>query len=390
MLSLAPSADVVLEIDLNAIQANFHTISTMVGPYVRVAAVVKCDGYGLGLIEIARALVAAGCDLLFVGDLHEALLLRSSEIGVEVAIFRPEFARIPQYHRSDRLIPVVNSCVELDTISASGEAQKYFLNVETGLSRGGLTFDDLRRRYLQGIFRRHPPSVVLSHLACSDRVADPVNVLQRNRFRAISNLLSPAHYSIAASAGVWLGKSYHLDMVRVGSALYGLNNAGIQPNPLKAVVSLRAKILDVLNVPKGEAVGYGATFRTVRASRIAILGIGYKHGVPWACGNKISVHFGGYSAPLIGRVSMEHTEIDITDVPEALCGSGTFVELLADNFTVNDLAAAADVYPQEVLMRLGAGCTRRYLHDFSPFAGFQDGQQCRRQVSPVRPQAVDE
>ncbi|MER8802263.1 alanine racemase [Mesorhizobium sp. M0998] len=374
MLSLAPRADVVFEINLNAVQANFQTISAVVGPYVRVAAVVKSDGYGLGLIEITRALVTAGCDLLFVGDLHEALLLRSSKIGAAVAVLCDEFTRLRQYYRSDRLIPVVNNCGELDTISASGEAQIYFLNVETGFSRQGLTFNDIRRGYLCGTFKQHPPSVVMSHLACSDRVADATNVLQRNRFRAISDLLEPARYSLAASAGVWLGKAYHLDIVRVGSALYGLNNAGIQPNPLQPVVRLRAKILDVRNVPKGEAVGYGATFRTIRASRIAILGIGYKHGVPWACGNKIYVRLAEYSAPVIGRMSMEYAVVDVTDFPEALCGPGVFVELLGETFTVNDLAAAADVYPQEVLTRLGAGCTRRYVNDSSATAGFRAGQ----------------
>ncbi|WJI81106.1 MULTISPECIES: alanine racemase [unclassified Mesorhizobium] len=362
MLSLTRRTDVVLEVNLNAVQTNFQTILDVVGPYVRVAAVVKNDGYGLGIIEVSRALVAAGCDLLFVGDLHEALTLRSSKIDAAVAVFCDEFTRVRQYYRSNRIIPVVNNCGELDTISASAEPQTYFLNVETGFSRLGLTFDDVRRRYLCGTFKRHPPSVVLSHLACSDRVADAMNVLQKNRLHAISDLLKPAHCSISASAGVWLGEAFHLDMVRVGSALYGLNNAGIQPNPLQPVVRLRAKILDVRDVPKGEAVGYGATFRTARASRIAILGIGYKHGIPWACGGKISVRCAGYSAPLVGRMSMEYTAVDITDVPEGLCGPGIFVELLGENFTLNDLAAAADVYPPEMLMRLAAGCSRRYLN----------------------------
>ncbi|RWE79240.1 MAG: alanine racemase [Mesorhizobium sp.] len=362
MLSLVRPADVVFEINLAAIQANFQTISALVGPHVRVAAVVKSDAYGLGLVEIARALIDAGCDLLFVANLHEALLLRSSHIDAAVAVFCDEFARFGRWYRSNGLIPVVNNCAELDAINAAGETQTYFLNVETGFSRLGLAFVDVRRTYLSGAFEGHPPSVVLSHLACSEYVADATNVLQRNRFRAIYDLLKPARGSLAASAGVWLGKSYHFDMVRVGSALYGLNNAGIQPTPLQPVTSLRAKVLDMRTVARREAVGYGATFRTARISRVAIVGIGYKHGLPWTCANKISVRFSGYSAPLIGRISMEYIMIDVTDVPEALCGPGTFVELLGEDFTVDDLAGAAGVNPQEVLTRLGAGCTRRYLN----------------------------
>ncbi|RWH49854.1 MAG: alanine racemase [Mesorhizobium sp.] len=360
MLSLPRAVDVVFEIDLGAIQENFQTISALVEPHVSVAAVVKSDAYGLGLVEIARALIDAGCDLLFVANLHEALILRSSHIEQAVAVFCDEFTRFGQCYRSKGLIPVINNGAELEAINATAR-QAYFLNVETGLSRLGLAFVDVRRAYLSGTFDRYSPLVVLSHLACSERVADATNVVQRNRFQKIYDLLRPTRGSLAASAGVWLGKSYHFDMVRVGSALYGLNSAGIQPSPLQPVVRLRAKILDVRNVARGEAVGYGATFRTVRTSRIAIVGIGYKHGLPWACANKISVRFAGHSAPLIGRISMEYITIDITDVPEALCVPGSFVELLGKDFTVEDLASAAGGKPQELLTRLGAGCTRRYL-----------------------------
>lgn len=354
------AATAVFEIDLGAIQANFEAISALVGPQVRVAAVVKSDAYGLGLVEIAKALVAAGCNLLFVANLDEALLLRSSHIDGGIAIFCDDFSRFGRCYRSNGLIPVVNNFSDLKAVSAAG-TQRYFLNVETGFSRLGLAVADVRRAYLLGAFDRHPPSFVLSHLACSEHPADPTNVLQRNRFQAIYDLLMPTPGSLAASAGVWLGKSYHFDMVRVGSALYGLNDAGIEPNPLQPVVRLQAKILDVRNVAMHEAVGYGATFRTARPSRVAIAGVGFKHGLPWACANKVSVRFAGFSAPLIGAISMEYTMIDITDVPEALCGPGVFVELLGKDFTIDDLAAAAGINQHEVLTRLGAGCTRQYL-----------------------------
>ncbi|MCA1409181.1 alanine racemase [Ensifer sp. IC3342] len=367
MLPLVRAEDVVLEINLGAIQANFRTVSTLVGPRVRVAAVIKSDAYGLGIVDIARALIDAGCDLLLVANLDEGLLLRSSFIGVEIAVFHDQLDKFGRWYRAHRLIPVVNNCRELDAISTEGNRQMYFLNVETGFSRFGLGIDDVRSQCVLRTFERHRPSVVLSHLACSECAWDGTNILQRDRFRAICDLLRPTRGSLAASAGVWLGKPYHFDMVRVGSALYGINTAGAQPNPLQPVTKLRARILDVCNVPPGEAVGYGATFRTARASRVAVAGIGYKHGLPWSCANKLSVRFAGYSAPVIGRISMEYITIDITDLPKALCGPGAFVELLDEDFTVGDLAAAAGVSPQEVLTRLGAGCTRQYLNSSSPF-----------------------
>ncbi|MER9895776.1 alanine racemase [Mesorhizobium sp. M0119] len=377
-LSLVRPADVVLEIDLAAIRANFQNVSTLVGPQVRVAAVVKSDAYGLGLVNIARTLIDAGCDLLFVANLDEALLLRSSFSGIAIAVFRDEFDRFGTWYQSHDLIPVVNNCKELHAVSTAGEAQTYFLNVETGFSRFGLSVGDLQHKYLLRTLERYRPSIVLSHLACGECIWHAANVLQRDRFRAVYDLLKPTRGSLAASAGVWLGKSYHFDMVRVGSALYGISKAGAQTNPLQPVAKLRARILDMRNVPAGEAVGYGATFRTVRASRVAIVGIGYKHGLPWSCANKIFVRLAGYSAPLIGRISMEYMTIDITDVPAGRCSPGTFVELLTEDFTVNDLAAAAGVSPQEVLTRLGAGCTRKYLNLSSPSAAFTASRRRRR------------
>ncbi|MER9408195.1 alanine racemase [Mesorhizobium caraganae] len=359
--TLVRPANAVFEVNLGAIQANFQVISALVGPHVRVAAVVKSDAYGLGLVKIARALINAGCDLLFVANLDEALLLRSSHVDGLIAVFWDDLAKFGRSYRSNGLIPVVNNCAQLEAVMAT-RTQPYFLNVETGFSRFGLTFSDVRRAYLSGTFDRFPPSVVLSHLACSERVADQTNILQRNRFRTIYDLLRPASGSLAASAGVWLGKSYHFDMVRVGSALYGLNDAGIQPNPLQPVAGLRARILDVRNVARRESVGYGATFRTDRNSRVAIAGIGFKNGLPWACANKISVRIAGYLAPVIGTICMEYIVVDITDVPEALSSPGTFVTLLNEDFTVDDLATSVGANPAELLTRLGAGCTRRYLN----------------------------
>ncbi|MDX8499060.1 alanine racemase [Mesorhizobium sp. VK4C] len=382
--SLARPDDVVLEIDLAAVRANFRYVAALVGPYVTVAAVVKSDAYGLGLVNIAKALIETGCDLLFVANLDEAILLRSRFGRIAIAVFRDEFDRFGGFYQSYGLIPVVNNCKELHAVCAAGEAQTYFLNVETGFSRFGLSVGDIHRNYLLRTFERCRPSILLSHLACGECIWDETNVLQRDRFRSVYDLLRPTGGSLAASAGVWLGKSYHFDMVRVGSALYGIDTAGVQATRLQPVVKLRARILDVRDVPAGEAVGYAATFRTIRSSRVAIVGIGYKHGLPWSCANKIAVRMGNHSAPSIGRISMEYIMIDITDVPAGHCIPGTFVELLTEDFTVNDLAAAAGVSPQETLTRLGAGCTRKYVNSCSSSAGFTANRSMAAMSSPSR------
>ena len=360
MMFLRAVPDVVLEVSLDAVRANFLTVAAQVAPSVRTAAVVKSDAYGLGMVPVAKALVEAGCDFFFVANLEEALLLRSVCPQVPIAVFRDDLRRLSSFYRKHKLIPVVNNRSDLDILCSFDSRCTYFLNVETGFSRLGLGFDEMRRLYLAGTFVRNPPSAVLSHLACSDDVADPTNSLQKNRFLAACELIKPPRASLAASAGVWLDKSYHFDMVRVGSALYGLNNAGVQPNPLRPVVRLMARILEVREVARREAVGYGATFRPARRSRLATIGVGYKHGLPWPSANKISIQFGEFSAPLVGRVSMEYIMADVTDVPESLLRDDMFAEILGTDFTAGHLAEVTGANPQEILTRLGAGCPKRY------------------------------
>lgn len=355
------SCKAVLEVDLAAIQANFRTMRGLVDPAATVAAVVKSDAYGLGLLPVAKALHDAHCDFFFVANLDEATRLRCVLPDVSIAVLQDEIAHFEQIYRSERLIPVANNERDLHAIGGHAVTQRYFLNADTGFSRFGLTFAEIRRLYFAETFRSKRPYGVISHLACSDLAGDALNTLQRNRFSAVSDLLRPMIRTLSASAGVWLGRSYHFNMARVGSALYGLNNARIQPNPLLPVVRLSTKIVDVRTLSRNEAVGYGATYRTARETRLGIAAIGYTHGLPWSCANRISVRVGNFTAPVIGRISMEYVTIDLTEIPESVAGPGTWVTLLDDKFGPDDLALAAAVNAQEIITRLGNGCSKRHV-----------------------------
>ena len=279
-------SNAVLEVDLAAIQANFRTMRRLVDPAATVAAVVKSDAYGLGLLPVAEELHDARCDFFFVANFDEASRLRCVLPDASIAVLQDEVADFGQIYRSERLIPVANNERDVHAIGRHPLTRRYFLNVDTGFSRFGLTFAEARRLYFAETFRSKPPYGVMSHLACSDLAGDALNTLQRKRFSAVSDLLRPMIRTLSASAGVWLGRSYHSHMVRVGSALYGLNNAGVQPNPLVPVVHLSTKIVDVRGVSRNEAVGYGATYRTAREIRLGIAAIGYTQGLPWLCANK--------------------------------------------------------------------------------------------------------
>jgi alanine racemase len=362
MLSTWVPGDSALEIDLAAVEENFRIVSAMIGPRVLLGAVVKSDAYGLGMVPIADSLHALGCNLFFVGNIEEALDLRAQIAKADIAVLCDNFSHFHEIYRRERLTPVLNSTEDVKTLARLTHRQPFILNVETGFSRLGISLSDIRDLHLAGFFTAHRPLALMSHLACSECAADETNILQRHRFQAACTLVKPQLASLAASAGLWLGESYRFGMVRVGSALYGLNNAGVQPSPLRPVVRLNARVLDIRNVPPREAVGYAASYRTTRPSRLAVLGIGYKNGIPWSCANRISVRFGNYRAPIVGRISMEFVTAEITDVPEHLCHPGALASILDDDFGPEQLAKAAGVVPQEILVRLGGGCTRRYVH----------------------------
>lgn len=354
------SPTAVLHIDLASLIANYRLIESLVGPEVRVSAVVKSDAYGLGLLPVAQTLHEASVSDFFVADLDEGARLRAELPNATINVLGDDIPGALAEYRRYGLTPVVNSPEDFARIKDEGDGSAYVLNVETGFSRLGLAYDAVRAAYLAGDFDRRRPSLLMTHLACSDIPESPLNERQRHRFAAVRQLLPRTPISLAASAGVWLGPAYHGDAVRIGSALYGFNNPGLRPNPLAPVVRLSAQIIHIADVARKEAVGYAATFRTQRASRIAVLGIGYRQGLPWACAGKIDVRIGAFAAPVVGRVSMEYVNIDVTDIPETLATRGAWVDILHEAFTPDDLAAVLGVNAQEVLTRLGGGACHVY------------------------------
>lgn len=359
MSTYLPAA-ALLRVDLAAIQANYRHMQSLAEPRVVHAAVVKSDAYGLGLVPLAKALIDAGCSFFFVGNLEEGVRLRSACRNVSIAVFRGDLRKYAAVYERHGLLPVVNGLDEMRLIRQSFGLLPFILNVDTGLTRLGLSPLQVTSLYLDGAFDHLPLTGVMSHLACGAQLGEPINELQRRRFESLYLLLRPCWGSLVASSGVWLGHRYHFDLTRLGSALYGLNDPRIRPNPLQPVLRLSAPIVDVRTLCQGEAVGYGATFRAQRCSQIAIVGMGYMHGLPRACGNRMAAHIGPFSTPVIGRVSMEYLTIDVTGIPEGLCHPGAWVDLLDERFTVDDMADVSGVAAQEILLRLGAACLREY------------------------------
>jgi alanine racemase len=341
------------------VQKNYATMRAQTAAGVRHGAVLKCDAYGLGAWPIAEALVEAGCALFFVADLDAALTLRAAFPKVTIVALDGYQAQRASEYRHHDVIAVANDLHDIAALWQGAGTAPYILNIDTGLNRRGLPPRAVTRLYLEGMFSRMPPTGVMSHLACAAAADHPMNDLQRRRFQPFHALLRPAWGSLAASCGVWLGPRYHFEVTRLGSALFGLDDRRMRPSPLKPVLTLSAEVVDVRELSAGEIVGYGATFRAERPTRLAVVGMGYAQGLPRA-DRGLLARIGAFLAPAVGRLSMEWLTLDISDVPEPLCHRGTWVSLIDAQTTIDDLADATGRAAQEILLRLGSACRREH------------------------------
>jgi alanine racemase len=360
----ADRAASILEIDLDAIIANWCSLGARLGPATRLAAVVKADAYGLGAARVAPALAAAGCRLFFVATIDEGIALRRTLPAAEIAVFNGLAPAIPGEFWRARLMPVLNDLGQIEAwrrFARRRGAAPAMLHIDTGMARLGLSKSELKRlldepERLQGVAL----AAILSHLANAGEPADPMNAAQRDAFRAALARLPHAPASLAASSGIFLGPDFHFDIARPGAALYGVNPLGRGPNPMRQVVHLRARILQVRDIDRGESVGYGAAHRMDRPGRVATVAIGYADGWLRSASHRGHVGIAGARAPVIGRISMDLLTIDVTGIDPELARPGNFVDLLDERYGVDEAAAAAGTIGYEILTALGRRALRVY------------------------------
>ncbi|MCX7933330.1 MAG: alanine racemase [Rhodovarius sp.] len=341
----APAAEegALLCIDLAAIVANWRDLCARHGG--AVAAVVKADAYGLGAEAVARALAAAGCRHFFVALLEEGLALRRAlGEGPMIAVlngFSPG--------HGPGLLPVVNTPAMAAAWSGRGPV---LLHVDTGMERLGLPMAALDQL---------PPleiAFVMTHLACAEEPAHPMNARQRERFAALRARFPGVPGSLANSSGIFLGPGFASDLARPGAALYGINPTPGRPNPMRCAVRLLAPILQLRQVAAGTPVGYGARWIAPRESVIALVAAGYADGYLRAAAGRAVGVLAGQPVPVVGRISMDVTAFDVTGLPAA---EGEPIELIGPANPPDALAEAAGTIAYEVLVRLSRRCRRRYL-----------------------------
>jgi len=360
---MTTTSPAVLTIDLAAIVANWRDLCAAHAGRP-TAAVLKADAYGTGAARVAPALHQAGCRHFFTAHLAEALALRPLLPGAMLAPLNGLLPGEEAACRDAGIDPVLSSLDEVRRWGAfarrTGRALPALLHVDTGMARRGLDAEEaaaLARdpALLDGIALRY----VMTHLSAAEVPDDPANAAQIARFAEICARLPPVPRSLANSSGLFLGPAARSDLARPGAALYGINPTPERPNPMRPVVRLQAQVLQVRPVAPGEGVGYNATWRATRPSRIAVLGVGYADGWPRALTNRGIACRDGIPVPLVGRVSMDLTTYDVTDRPEI--GAGTWLDLIGPGCDAEAVAARAGTNAYEILTGLGPRYARTWL-----------------------------
>ena len=343
-------ATATLTIDLDAIAANWRALDRMSGPGVQTAAVVKADAYGLGVTRVARALAGAGARRFFVAAAEEGAAVRQAlGPGPQIAVLSGHMAGDTEMIHDLDLTPMLNS---LDQITRHLEAlpgHPFGVQLDTGMNRLGVEM--LEWQAVAPILVDAGPELLMSHLACADEPAHPLNEEQLKTFHEMTDGTGLPR-SLAATGGILLGPRYHFDLTRPGVGLYG----GRPFDAALPVVTLSLPVIQTREVAAGEAVGYGCTWVATRPSVIATVAAGYADGLPRTLSNRAQLWDGDTACPLVGRVSMDMITVDITDLPEV----PRSLAIVGPNQPVDVLADIAGTIGYELLTALGHRYQRRY------------------------------
>lgn len=340
-----------MRVDTNAIAENWRFFKQR-APGAAVAAVVKADGYGLGADLAARALAEAGARVFFTATSAEALAVRQVlGEGPKIFVLNGPSAEDAERFTQAKLTPVLNSLAQIKLWDARGPAA---LHIDTGMNRLGIGPEELAHAAVA--MKGCSLVLVMSHLACSSTLDHAMNAQQRERFVDAATLFPKAPLSLAATAGALIGPDYHFDLIRPGIGLYGSGALDAGNPTLAAAATVEAPILQVRDVEPGETFGYGATFSAPKRMRTATVALGYADGFLRALSGAGYGFLAGKKRPILGRVSMDLTIIDVTGCAEA--APGAMVEFLGPNVKLDDVAALAGTAPYEILTTF-AGTVRR-------------------------------
>ena len=361
------TANSFLEINIDLIADNYRLLKRELRG-AECAATLKADAYGIGLAQVAKALVKTGCRTFFVATIDEGIELRAHlhKEKVTIAVLGGLLARCENIFEENNLMPVLNNLEQLrqwkNFNTSKDRKSPSMVHVDTGMNRLGLTSKEFEYVVnnpceLEGV----EPKLLLSHLACADQPGHEMNQKQLSIFRSAKNKISNMRFSLANSGGIFLGQPYHFDMVRPGIALYGSHPDPTTFNPLNQVIKLYGRVLQIRNAKTGSTVGYNASHLLKKKTLIATVGLGYADGYIRSLGDNSHAFFKGAKLPIIGPISMDYITVDISSIKTDTIKIGDLIEFIGDNFTLDDIAKVAKTVPHEILSNLGKRHQRSYF-----------------------------
>ena len=355
-----------VELDLDALANNVAVIRREIGPGLDLIAVVKANAYGHGVRGIAPALEALGVERFAVVWVHEGVALRALGITRPIVVLGHAFPEDAETAVRHQLTLTCHSAALGDALSRAaqqvGARAAVHIKVDTGLHRFGV--EPEQAVALADHLRRFPAldvEGISTHMANADEVDDSFADTQREAFEAVCRRLPWIPYRHAANSATALRRpGLRYSGVRCGLALHGVSPPNTPAPGLRPVLSLKARLARVAEVPAGDGVSYGLTWRASRPSRVALIPVGYADGWHRALSGRAEVLVGGRRCTVAGRIAMDQFLVDVTDVPEAREGDEAVLIGAQGQarITVDEVAAHAGTISWEVLAALGARLPR--------------------------------
>lgn len=364
----------VATVDLGALAHNLDQVRRRLDPTTQIIAVVKADAYGHGAVAVAKTLEARGVTWFGVATVDEGIALRDAGIRSSIllmgALFPERFADTVAHALTPVLYDQAQAKAFAEHVTGCSAPYSVHLKIETGMGRLGLDPEDVVALLRSPIFRGPLRAEgLMTHLADSDNPDPAYTMAQLDRFRAVirsaqAEKLSPPLIHAANSGAILGHPAARFTAVRPGIMLYGYHTAAhVNPSPdLRPVLSVTTKVVQVRTLKPGESTSYNRTYVVRRPSRIAVLPLGYADGYSRLLSNRGAVLINGKRAPVVGRVCMDMTMADVTDVPGVSAGTDVTVIGRQENeqITATDIATWQGTIAYEVLCSLGPRITRIY------------------------------
>lgn len=338
-----------LTIDIISLRANWRALNAL--STAETGAVVKADAYGLGSAKVAAALAKDGVKTFFVAAAEEGIAVRHA-VGdtSNIYVFSGHMNGDTQILKDHGLIPLINSVDQLIRHAETLADHPFGIQLDTGMNRLGL--EAVEWFAIKDLALKMGPKLIMSHLACSDEPAHPMNHKQLMEFKRLTEGVNVPR-SLSATGGILLGSEYHFDVVRPGVGLYG----GLPFKDARSVVQVDVPVIQIREINKGETVGYSNTWTAPTPRKIATIAAGYADGLIRAMGPNVRAYSQNVGCPVVGRISMDMIGVDVT----LLDHTPTSLSIMTRQQGVDALATAAGTIGYEILTSLGSRYKRRYL-----------------------------